>query len=121
MKRRDKYIRAALKSLLTNSANDGQTWHKIAETAVYIADAAIATADASESVEAEPEPVEDGEPKVGDWCMFRDYDSTNWDGPWKLLEIRNPDYEFRYRHTKSFWRQCRRAKGSDLHGHKSAV
>ena len=117
MKRRDKYIRAALKSLLTNSANDGQTWHKIAETAVYIADAAIATADASESKE-EPEG---DELKVGDLCMFRDQNSTKWNGPWELLEIRNPDYEFRYRHTKSFWRQCRRAKGSDLHGHKSAV
>jgi len=114
MNRRDKYIRAALKALLTNSANDGQTWHKIAETAVYIADAAIATADASEPVEAEPEPDEDGEPKVGDWCMFRDYDSTNWDGPWKLTQILSPGYDFRYRHRWLWYRHCRKATAEEI-------
>ena len=115
MNRRDKYIRAALKALLTNSANDGQTWHKIAETAVYIADAAIAAADASESVEAEPEPAaEDGEPKVGDLCMFRDRESTKWDGPWKLAEDKGSRHEFRYRHFRAYYRQCRLATSEEV-------
>ena len=115
MSRRDKYIRASLTGLLSNSFSDGQTWEKIAETAVYIADAAIAAADASEPAEVEAEAVaEDGEPKVGNWCMFRDYESTKWDGPWKLTEILSPGYDFRYRHRWSWYRHCRKATAEEI-------
>jgi hypothetical protein len=115
MSRRDKYIRAALTGLLSNSFSDGQTWEKIAETAVYIADAAIAAADAIKPVEVEPEAVaEDGELKVGDLCMFRDYESTDWDGPHKLTEILGMGYDFRYRHRWSWWRHCRKATAEEI-------
>jgi hypothetical protein len=120
MSRRDKYIRAALTALLTNSFNDGQTWDKIAETAVYIADAAIAAADASEPVEAEPaeaEPeavAEDGEPKVGELCMFRDDFDHDWLGPRKLHEDRGRDVENRYRHHEKYWRFARKATAEEI-------
>ena len=112
MSRRDKYIRAALTGLLSKERYRPQ---EMAKEAVIYADAAIAAADASEPAEVEPEAVaEDGEPKAGSWCMFRDYDSTNWDGPWKLVETRNPDHECRYRHRKSFWKQCRKATPEEI-------
>jgi hypothetical protein len=115
MSRRDKYIRAALTGLLSNSFSDGQTWEKIAETAVYIADAAIAAADAIKPVEVEAEAVaEDGEPKVGNWCMFRDHESTKWDGPYKLSEILGSSYVYRYRNKWSWWRHCRKATAEEI-------
>jgi hypothetical protein len=115
MSRRDKYIRAALTGLLANPECTHYDDKRMGELAAHHADAAIAAADASEPVEAEPEQVaEDGGLKVGDLCMFRDYESTNWDGPHKLTEILSMGYDFRYRHRWSWWRHCRKATAEEI-------
>ena len=115
MSRRDKYIRAALTGLLSNPECTHYDEKRMGELAAHHADAAIAAADASEAAEVEPEAVaEDGEPKVGDWCMFRDQDDTNWDGPHKLTQVLSPSYDFRYRHRWSWYRHCRKATAEEI-------
>jgi hypothetical protein len=124
MSRRDKYIRAALMEAadrleelqqaieyaISHAGNHYMEWGERAEKCFEILEDAIKPVEV-EPVEVEPVEVE---PKVGDWCMFRDYESTNWDGPWKLVEIRNPDHECRYRHRNSFWKQCRKATPEEI-------